>query len=92
VWATIGYATIAATPLLAARPLVELGSDVLARLGVVCGVVSATSLALSATSLPTGVFQRIGLTAADTWIVISAAMIVAGRLRGGFPAPVTRSG
>jgi len=79
--AAIGYVTLAATPLLAVRPLLERGCRRLARLGVVSAAVSIASLLLSATQLPTGLFQRVGLTAVDIWIVASALAIVSGRLR-----------
>ncbi len=79
--AAIGYVTLAATPLLAVRPLLERGCRRLARLGVVSAAVSIASLLLSATQLPTGLFQRIGLTAVDIWIVASALAIVSARPR-----------
>lgn len=79
--AAIGYITLAATPLLAVGPLLERGQRGLAGLGVVSAAVSATSLLLSATRLPNGLFQRIGLTAGDIWIVAAALAIVSGRLR-----------
>ncbi len=79
--AAIGYITIAATPLLAAPPLRRQGHRALAGMGVVAGAVSAISLVLTTTSLPTGLFQRLGLTAADVWIATSALAIASGRLR-----------
>ena len=80
-FATIGYVTLAATPLLAARPLQSAGHRTLAGLGVAAGVTSAVALALTPTSLPTGLFQRLGLTASDIWIVSTAIAITTGRLR-----------
>jgi hypothetical protein len=79
--AGIGYVTIAATPVLAARPLILQGHRVLGGLGLVAGVVSAVSLVLTTTNLPTGLFQRLGLTAADIWIATSALAIAGGKLR-----------
>ena len=79
--AGIGYVTLAATPLLAARPLSQHGHRALAAAGVVAGAVSAISLVLTTTGLPTGLFQRLGLTATDIWIVTSALAIASGRLR-----------
>jgi hypothetical membrane protein len=80
VFAGVGYVTLAVTPVLAARPLQRLGRDRLARAGHVAGAVSATALMASIAGLPTGLFQRLGLTAADAWIVASAAaMLTAGR-------------
>ena len=75
--ATIGYVTLAATPLLSA-PRLRCGQRRLARFGVVCSAVSATALALTSTGVPTGLFQRIGLTAGDLWIMAAA---VAARRR-----------
>lgn len=70
--ATTAYVTLAATPILSARRLSDRGCRRLARLGVVCAFVTASALALSATGLPTGLFQRIGLTAGDIWIIAAA--------------------
>jgi uncharacterized protein DUF998 len=81
VFAGIGYFTIAATPLLAARPLLLRGHRALGGLGLVAGVVSAVSLVLTTTNLPTGLLQRVGLTAADIWIATSAVAIAGGQLR-----------
>ena len=80
--AGIGYITLAATPLLAARPLAAQGRRGLAVAGVVAGVVSATALALTTTSVPHGLFQRVGLTASDAWIAASALAILTGRSLG----------
>lgn len=79
-FATIGYVALAATPLIAARPLWRQGQHRLAGAGVVAGAVSAASLLLSTTRLPTGLFQRIGLTTADLWIVASASWMAAGSI------------
>jgi hypothetical membrane protein len=79
--AGIGYVTIAATPLLAARPLLLQDHRVLGGLGLVAGVVSAISLVLTTTGLPTGLLQRVGLTVADIWIATSAVAIAGGKLR-----------
>jgi hypothetical membrane protein len=81
VFAGIGYVTLAATPLLAARPLWEHGHRALGGLGVAAGVISGIALVATTTSLPTGLFQRLGLTAGDMWIAMSGVAIAAGRLR-----------
>jgi len=78
--AAFGYLTLAATPILAARPLMQLGHTGLSRLGLGVGAVASVSLALSATALPTGLFQRLGLTAGDVWIVATAVAMAGGRL------------
>ena len=41
---------------------------------------AAVALALATTNVPTGLFQRLGLTTADIWIATSASAIVIGRL------------
>jgi hypothetical membrane protein len=75
IFAGVGYVTLAATPLLATRSLCAMGHRGLARLGVAAGVTSALALALTTTGLPTGLFQRIGLTVTDAWIIVAAVAI-----------------
>ncbi len=79
-FAATGYVTLAATPLLAARPLSRCGHRTLARLGVGIGSVAGLSLVATSTRLPTGLFQRAGLSLGDVWIVVSAIAIATGRL------------
>jgi hypothetical membrane protein len=78
--ASVGYVTLAATPLLAARPLLRSGHRLLGGAGLVAASVSTLALALTVSSWPTGLFQRIGLTASDLWIVATAVTILRGRL------------
>lgn len=78
VFAGIGYLTLAATPLLAARPLLAMGHRRLARTGIAAGVTSALALAATTTGLPTGLFQRVGLTVSDAWIIATAVAITRG--------------
>jgi hypothetical membrane protein len=78
--AAAGYVTVAATPALAARPLLAQGQRGLARLGVLSSSVAAAALLASVTGLPTGLFQRIGLTAGDAWIAAAALAIARGHL------------
>lgn len=85
VFAGVGYVTLALTPLLAARSLRGQGHPALAGVGVGAGAVSGICLALTTSSLPSGLFQRIGLTATDLWIAITAVAIAAGKLRGARP-------
>jgi hypothetical membrane protein len=80
IFAGIGYLTLAATPLLAAAPLLAMGHRRLARFGVAAGLTSAIALALTTTGLPTGLFQRVGLTASDAWIIASALAMMRGAL------------
>ena len=78
--AVLGYVTLAATPLLAYRPLMRSGHRRLARAGAIAGAISGTSLLLSSIGDWNGLFQRIGLTAGDVWLVASAVAILSGRL------------
>ena len=78
-----GYATLAATPLLAALPLRRLGRTGWSRASLVAGSVSAACLVATTVGPATGFFQRAGLTVGDAWIIASAAAI----LRGTFATP-----
>ena len=78
IFAGIGYLTLAATPLLAASPLLAMGHRRLARFGVAAGLTSAVALALTTTGLPTGLFQRVGLSVSDAWIIATAVAIRRG--------------
>ena len=75
--AGVGYVALAATPLLAARPMRRRGWHRLAGAGIAAGVTSLVALGLSSTALPTGLFQRLGLTVTDAWIMASAVTILA---------------
>ena len=86
-FAGTGYVALAATPLLAAPHLVAAGHRGVAAAGTVAGLVSAASLAASLTGLPTGLFQRVGLTATDSWIMATAALVLLGRVTSS-PDPV----
>ncbi len=88
--ATIGYVTLAATPMLAARPLLRRGHRALGITAIAAATVSAMSLALTTTSLPTGLFQRLGLTVSDLWVVALALAISTGRVTGS-TRPATES-
>ena len=74
--AGVAYVTLAATPLLGCRSLRERGCRRLAALSGLVGVVTAMSLALSLTGLPTGLLQRIGLTTGDVWIMATAIAVI----------------
>jgi len=78
IFAGIGYLTLAATPLLAAAPLRAMGHHRLARFGVAAGLTSGAALALTTSGLPTGLFQRFGLTVSDAWIIATALAISRG--------------
>lgn len=78
VFATIGYVSLAATPLLASRTLRDRGEVGAARWSVACGL--ATALLLAATVIDTGhgLTQRLGLGITDLWIVVVALGISSG--------------
>lgn len=67
-----GYLSLAAIPLLARSKLRERDKATLAGVGMVAALVAAISLSLSALGLPTGLFQRLGLTVVDIWIAVFA--------------------
>lgn len=71
-FAVAGYVTLAAVPLLSYRALHRGSRHGLAVGGLVAAAVTAVALILTATGLPTGAMQRIGLTATDLWIIASA--------------------
>lgn len=77
-FAGIGYVTLAATALLSAAPLSRRGLHGWARTATIAGVVSGVGLALTLAGSFHGLFQRIGLTAGDAWVVASAVAILRG--------------
>ena len=85
IFAGVGYLTLAATPLLAAPSLLAMGHRCLARSGIAAGVTSAVALTLTTTGLPTGLFQRVGLTASDAWIIATALAIGRGSVGASHP-------
>jgi hypothetical membrane protein len=78
VFAGIGYVTLAATALLSVSPLSRRQHHAWARAAAIAGVISAIALALTLTGSLHGLFQRIGLTAGDAWVVASAVGIRKG--------------
>jgi hypothetical membrane protein len=79
-FAGAGYITLALTPLLAAGPLRRAGRPVGACLSIAVGAAAGIALlATTATDL-NGLFQRIGLTIVDVWIVATAVEILRMRL------------
>jgi len=76
-FAGIGYAGLAATSLLSAWQLARLGATQWARLGLVSGTVSSVALVLSTTGA-NGLFQRIGLTSGDVFLVASGIAMATG--------------
>lgn len=79
VCAGTGYVTLAATALLMGVRLWRLGVHAWGRFAAAAGIVSSLALALTLVGSYEGLFQRIGLTVGDAWIVASAVAIRAGR-------------
>lgn len=73
--AGVGYVSLALVPLLAVRPLIAAGQRQLGLAGGVLGAISAIALPISLAVDANGLFQRIGLTASDLWIVASVPTI-----------------
>jgi hypothetical protein len=76
-FAGAGYVSLVALPLLAARRLARAGSTRAASLSIAIGVASGVCLAASTLGPAHGLWQRLGLTIGDLWIVIVAARIAA---------------
>ncbi|HZQ84417.1 MAG TPA: DUF998 domain-containing protein [Acidimicrobiales bacterium] len=75
-FASAGYASLAALPLLAARGLERDGRRGWARASRVVGVASAVSLIATVAGPAHGLFQRAGLTIGDAWIVATALSMI----------------
>ncbi|MGQ0824567.1 MAG: DUF998 domain-containing protein [Actinomycetota bacterium] len=70
-----GYIALALTPILASRPLRDAGKARAATASVAIGIVAGACLALTAVSDANGLFQRVGLTLCDVWIVASTRYV-----------------
>lgn len=78
--AVLGYATLVATPLLAAGPLRASGHSRAALASAATGVASGLCLAATGLGPANGLLQRAGLTLGHTWLAASAAwMLLGGR-------------
>lgn len=78
-FAGLGYASIAALPLLTATPLARSGRIRWTRVSVLAGTISAASLVASTFGPAHGLWQRLGLTVGDAWIVAIASSLIADR-------------
>ena len=78
--ATLGYVSITAVPLLAAAPLSRHGAVGAASASRAAGALSALCLAATLAGPSHGLFQRIGLTVGDAWLVAVGVSIATGRL------------
>lgn len=70
-----GYLTLAAIPLTARATLIRSGFARHATIGTAVSIVSVTSLAVSLAVEQTGLFQRLGLTVVDLWLVASVPVL-----------------
>jgi len=77
-FAGAGYVSLAALPILAARPLAARGDRSLARLSTATGVLTAVCLAATVLDGGDGLLQRVGLTAGHLWIMASAGAVFGG--------------
>jgi hypothetical membrane protein len=75
--AGLGYVALAAVPLLAAPDLMRRGHRASALASVVTAAVSAGCLLATTVATDHGLYQRLGLTVGDIWIVVAATVILA---------------
>lgn len=80
-FASVGYATLAGVPLLAARPLRAEGRTRAAAASLAVGAVAGACLLATLAGTRHGLLQRAGLTAGDAWIVSSAMWLLRDRTR-----------
>jgi hypothetical membrane protein len=83
VFAGAGYAALAVTPVLAARPLWRRGQRGAAVASVLIGAASGFCLGATAVGPAHGLFQRVGLTLVDAWLAATAVAIARGHLGPG---------
>lgn len=76
--AAVGYASISIAPLVAAPPLRHAGHRRAAALSLVIGATSGACLALTVATESSGLFQRVGLTVGDVWLVTTGLALVLG--------------
>lgn len=88
--ATVGYGALCLTPISAATALRTLGRRGAARASLATGVVAGASLAMTLTGRADGVWQRLGLTVGDAWIIATALRILV-RERAAFGPRLPRS-
>jgi hypothetical membrane protein len=87
-FATVGYATLALTPLAAASSLSTRGHHRAAAVSRVVGVLTAACLAATVIGPAHGLLQRAGLTLGDAWLAGSAVALIRGIVEA--PAPPGR--
>jgi hypothetical membrane protein len=75
-FATVGYVALAAVPALARRSMRTNGYKALAAVAPFVTIVSALSLGATSLGPAHGLFQRVGLTATDAWLVVTASACI----------------
>jgi hypothetical protein len=78
-FASLGYVTLVAVPVLASRTLARTGRLGWMRYSRATGVLAGSCLLASALGPVHGLFQRVGLTAGDAWLVAVASQLVLAR-------------
>lgn len=78
-FAGLGYTSIVSLQLLAVAPLARSGRRGWAGASVVSGTISAAGLIASTFGPQHGLWQRLGLTTGDVWIVVTAWALAAAR-------------
>ena len=76
-FAGFGYAALVALPLLTVAPLARRGRAGWARVSALIAMIAATCLLASTLGPAHGLFQRLGLTIGDAWIVVAASALLA---------------
>ena len=87
IFAAIGYVTLAATPVLAARPLVVAGHRTAAMASAAIGIASGLCLAGTVLGPGHGLWQRLGLSLGDAWLAATAVWLLSGERRRAVPVP-----
>ncbi len=75
--AALGYLALVATPLLAARPLADAGHRRAAAASLVAAGMAGVCLIATLVGPAHGLFQRVGLTIVDAWLMTSTLAIIA---------------
>ena len=78
-FASIGYFALALVPLLAAKTLWRQGRRPVAIASMGVTVISGVSLVGTTIAEANGLYQRLGLTVVDAWLVVSAIALLVSR-------------
>jgi hypothetical protein len=89
--AATAYLTLAAVPLLAAKPLADMGRRRWAQASVGVGVTAGLLLAGTAAGPVHGLLQRCGLTLLDAWVIVASVTLLLPPDQGDVRSGLTRS-